>query len=91
MAHQTVTLPPPTCSKAPPAPAITLVANAEGEAPTIAPNTWIEIQAHAWNVLTNAQIAVIDEFGRRSKFLLFLSDLSTSSRFERHVSILTNE
>ena len=44
MAQQTVTLPPPTCSKAPPAPAITLVANAEGEAPTIAPNTWIEIK-----------------------------------------------
>ena len=28
----------------PPTPAITLVANAEGEAPTIAPNTWVEIK-----------------------------------------------
>jgi len=44
MAHQTVTLPPSSCSKPPPAPAISLVANAEGEAPTIAPNTWVEIK-----------------------------------------------
>jgi uncharacterized protein (TIGR03437 family) len=44
MAHLTVTFPPPTCSKAAPAPSITLVANAEGEALTIAPNTWIEIK-----------------------------------------------
>ena len=37
MANQTMTLPAPTCSKTAPAPAITLVANAEGESPTIAP------------------------------------------------------
>jgi uncharacterized protein (TIGR03437 family) len=44
MANQTVTLPSPTCSLSAPAPAISLVANAEGEAPTIAPNTWVEIK-----------------------------------------------
>jgi uncharacterized protein (TIGR03437 family) len=44
MAGQTVTLPAATCSTAAPAPAITLVANAEGESPTIAPNTWVEIK-----------------------------------------------
>jgi uncharacterized protein (TIGR03437 family) len=44
MANQTMTLPAPTCSKSAPAPAISLVANAEGETPTIAPNTWVEIK-----------------------------------------------
>ena len=44
MAKQTVALPPSTCNQAQPAPAISLVANAEGETPTIAPNTWIEIK-----------------------------------------------
>lgn len=44
MAHQVTSLPAPTCSKPAPAPAITLVANAEGETPTIAPNSWIEIK-----------------------------------------------
>jgi uncharacterized protein (TIGR03437 family) len=44
MANQTVTLPSPTCSHPAPAPAIGLVANAEGETPTIAPNTWVEIK-----------------------------------------------
>ena len=44
MANQTVTLPPPTCSLPAPAPAISLVANAEGVSPTIAPNTWVEIK-----------------------------------------------
>jgi len=39
-----VTLPPPTCSVPAPAPAISLVANAEGVSPTIAPNTWVEIR-----------------------------------------------
>jgi len=37
-------LPASTCTKAAPAPAITLVANAEGEAQVIAPNTWVEIK-----------------------------------------------
>ena len=44
MAGQTVPLPPSTCTLAPPAPAISLVANAEGESPLIAPNTWVEIK-----------------------------------------------
>ena len=44
MAAQTMTLPAPTCSKSAPAPAITLVANAEGETPAIAPNTWVEVK-----------------------------------------------
>jgi len=44
MAGQTTSLPPSTCAKAAPAPAITLVANAEGEAHLIAPNTWVEIK-----------------------------------------------
>ncbi len=44
MANQTMTLPAPTCSKSAPAPTITLVANAEGETPTIASNTWVEIK-----------------------------------------------
>jgi uncharacterized protein (TIGR03437 family) len=44
MANQVMTLPAPTCSKSAPAPAITLVANAEGETPAIAPNTWVEIK-----------------------------------------------
>jgi uncharacterized protein (TIGR03437 family) len=44
MAGQTASLPPSTCTKAAPAPAITLVANAEGEAHLIAPNTWVEIK-----------------------------------------------
>src|SRR5579883_1143183 len=33
-----------TCTKAAPAPAITKVANAEGESAVIAPNTWVEIK-----------------------------------------------
>ncbi len=37
-------LPASTCSKTAPPPAITLVANAEGASPTIAPNMWVEIQ-----------------------------------------------
>jgi uncharacterized protein (TIGR03437 family) len=44
MAGQTTSLPPSTCTKPAPAPAISLVANAEGEAPLIAPNTWVEIK-----------------------------------------------
>ena len=44
MANETATLPPPTCSHTAPAPAISLVANAEGEVPAIAPNTWVEIK-----------------------------------------------
>ena len=44
MAGQTTSLPPSTCSKAAPAPAISLVANAEGEAHLISPNTWVEIK-----------------------------------------------
>src|SRR5579871_3172811 len=44
MANRVTTLPAPTCSKTAPPPAITLVANAEGETPTIAPNTWVEIK-----------------------------------------------
>lgn len=44
MANQVMALPASTCSKTPPPPAITLVANAEGETPTIAPNTWVEIK-----------------------------------------------
>jgi uncharacterized protein (TIGR03437 family) len=34
----------PTGASVPPAPTIALVANAEGEAPAIAPNTWVEIK-----------------------------------------------
>jgi uncharacterized protein (TIGR03437 family) len=37
-------LPASTCAKAAPAPAITRVANAEGGAQVIAPNTWVEIK-----------------------------------------------
>ena len=44
MAGQTTTLPAPTCTKTAPAPVISLVANAEGEAQLIAPNTWVEIK-----------------------------------------------
>lgn len=44
MANQTTNLPLATCPEPEPAPAISLVANAEGEAPLIAPNTWIEIK-----------------------------------------------
>ena len=44
MANQVTALPASTCSKTAPPPAIALVANAEGESPTIAPNTWIEIK-----------------------------------------------
>jgi uncharacterized protein (TIGR03437 family) len=44
MANQTKALPAPTCSKSAPAPAISLVANAEGESATIAPNAWVEIK-----------------------------------------------
>ena len=44
MAGQTTVLPPPTCTSPAPAPSITLVANAEGEAHLIAPNTWVEIK-----------------------------------------------
>jgi uncharacterized protein (TIGR03437 family) len=44
MAGQTTSLPPSTCTKAAPAPAISLVANAEGEGHRIAPNTWVEIK-----------------------------------------------
>jgi uncharacterized protein (TIGR03437 family) len=43
-AQTTPALPASTCTKAAPAPAIQLVANAEGEAPVIAPNTWVEIK-----------------------------------------------
>ena len=43
MAGQTTALPPATCTSAPPAPVISLVANAEGQAHLIAPNTWVEI------------------------------------------------
>ncbi|MGA2602545.1 MAG: IPT/TIG domain-containing protein, partial [Bryobacteraceae bacterium] len=44
MANQASSLPPLTCLKSAPAPTISLVANAEGESPTIAPNTWVEIK-----------------------------------------------
>jgi uncharacterized protein (TIGR03437 family) len=44
MANQVTALPASTCPKTAPAPAISLVANAEGEAPTLAPNTWVEIK-----------------------------------------------
>jgi uncharacterized protein (TIGR03437 family) len=44
MANQVTTLPASTCSKSAPAPSITVVANAEGETQTIAPNTWVEIK-----------------------------------------------
>jgi uncharacterized protein (TIGR03437 family) len=44
MANQVTALPAPTCAKTAPAPAITLVANAEGASSTIAPNTWVEIK-----------------------------------------------
>ena len=44
MAGQTTALPPSTCTKAAPAPAISLVANAEGDVHVIAPNTWMEIK-----------------------------------------------
>jgi len=44
MAGQTTSLPPSTCPNPAPAPAISLVANAEGEAHLIAPNTWVEIK-----------------------------------------------
>lgn len=44
MANQNTTLPASTCSKPTTAPAVTLVANAEGDGPTIAPNTWVEIK-----------------------------------------------
>ncbi len=42
MANQTTTLPAPTCTAY--APTISLVANAEGETPIIAPNTWVEVK-----------------------------------------------
>jgi uncharacterized protein (TIGR03437 family) len=44
MAGQTTALPASTCTKPTPAPSISLVANAEGEAHLIAPNTWVEIK-----------------------------------------------
>jgi uncharacterized protein (TIGR03437 family) len=44
MANKVTALPASTCSKSAPAPSINLVANAEGETLTIAPNTWIEIK-----------------------------------------------
>ncbi|HLK63745.1 MAG TPA: hypothetical protein VKU19_09910 [Bryobacteraceae bacterium] len=44
MANQVKALAPPTCSTSTPAPTITLIANAEGENPVIAPNTWVEIK-----------------------------------------------
>jgi uncharacterized protein (TIGR03437 family) len=44
MANQPRDLPAPTCSKSAPAPAISLVANAAGENPSIAPNMWVEIK-----------------------------------------------
>jgi uncharacterized protein (TIGR03437 family) len=44
MANLVTALPASTCSKTAPPPAITLVANAEGASPTIAPNTWVEIK-----------------------------------------------
>lgn len=43
MAGQTTPLAPSTCAVAA-APAISLVANAEGESPAIAPNSWVEIK-----------------------------------------------
>jgi len=44
MANQASSLPPLTCLASTPAPTINLVANAEGENPIIAPNTWVEIK-----------------------------------------------
>lgn len=44
IAGQTTTLPALTCPFRAPAPGISLVANAEGEAHSIAPNTWVEIK-----------------------------------------------
>src|SRR5947207_11583379 len=44
MPNQTRNRPASSCTKSAPAPAISLVANAEGESPSIAPNTWVEIK-----------------------------------------------
>jgi len=44
MAGQTIALPASTCTSPAPAPLISLVANAAGEAHLIAPNTWVEIK-----------------------------------------------
>jgi uncharacterized protein (TIGR03437 family) len=44
MANQAKNLPASTCTKSAPAPAISLVANAAGDSPVIAPNTWVEIK-----------------------------------------------
>jgi uncharacterized protein (TIGR03437 family) len=44
MANHAASLPPLTCTTAAATPIINLVANAEGENPTIAPNTWVEIK-----------------------------------------------
>jgi uncharacterized protein (TIGR03437 family) len=44
MANQARNLLAPTCSKSAPSPAISLVANAAGESPAIAANTWVEIK-----------------------------------------------
>jgi uncharacterized protein (TIGR03437 family) len=56
MAGQTAALPASTCTLPAPAPAITLVANAEGEAPLIAPNTWVEIKGANLGAPGNARI-----------------------------------
>jgi uncharacterized protein (TIGR03437 family) len=44
MADQATNLTASTCAKSAPAPAISLVANAAGESPAIAPNMWVEIK-----------------------------------------------
>ncbi|MBZ5602172.1 MAG: hypothetical protein LAO79_07700 [Acidobacteriia bacterium] len=45
-----------TPATAPPAPSITLVANAEGESPTIAPNTWVEIKGSNLSLPADSRI-----------------------------------
>ena len=63
MAGRTVALPPSTCTSAPPAPAISLVANAEGEAHLIAPNTWVEIKGSNLAAPGDSRIWQESDFG----------------------------
>jgi uncharacterized protein (TIGR03437 family) len=62
MANQTITLPAQTCSKSAPAPAITLVANAEGETAIIAPNTWVEIKGSNLAAPGDSRIWQVSDF-----------------------------
>jgi uncharacterized protein (TIGR03437 family) len=63
MAGQTTSLPPSTCSNPAPAPAISLVANAEGEAHLIAPNTWVEIKGSNLAAPGDSRIWQASDFG----------------------------